>query len=174
MKWAYIAGFFDGEGNVGMPLGHNCPLLNITQAGDVGRLLLEEIKDFLATEGIHCRIESVSIVLNHKPCYRIRMNAGSVVAFLVKVMPYLRIKRTIAQDVLRARKMFPSLTKGPVGKFFRQELSARVNEPRKVATCFRGHVKVIGPRRAWCRECMKSAYRDKVEEKANDNSRGRE
>ena len=37
MNWAYVAGIFDGEGNLCMPFGSNNSLLmSITQAGSIG------------------------------------------------------------------------------------------------------------------------------------------
>lgn len=163
MNWAYIAGFFDGEGNVCIPLGHNTVILNITQAGERGKETLEEIIAFLAQQGIRAscakrRLEAA----NRKPVYGLWVHPTTAEGFLKGVLPYLRIKRTIAQDILRAKLLFPSLTKSKAGRTFRVELAQRNNAPRIKPLCLRGHEYIVGPNRRWCRECLKLAYRNRT------------
>lgn len=158
MNWPYIAGFFDGEGNVGIPLGHNTVLLNITQAGRSGLEVLEEIKCFLGIHGIKSRVYQRKVIENRQVVYMLWVSPTNSMTFLSKVMPYLRVKRTKSQDIIRIKTLFPSLTKSAQGRFFRRELSKRNNAVRVKPLCPKGHTYVIGPSRRWCRECMRLAY----------------
>lgn len=162
MNWAYIAGFFDGEGNVCMPLGSNTVLLNITQAGDRGRETLEEIITFLESHKIQANYRKRQDIVNRKPVYMLWVRPTYAALFLLGVLPYLRIKRTIAQDILRAKLLFPSLTKSKAGRTFRVELAQRNNAPRIKPLCLRGHEYTVSSGRRWCRECLKLAYRNRT------------
>lgn len=172
MNWAYIAGFFDGEGNVSIPLGHSSIILNITQAGKRGKETLEEIVDFLKIYGVIAKIRPRNKIVNRQQCYMLWVRPTTACLFLRFVLPYLRVKRTISQDVLRAKVLFPSLTTSTQGQLFRQELAAKANAPRVKGTCLRGHTYTIGKHRKWCRECLKLAYRNKSSNKTVDKSNG--
>lgn len=163
MNWPYIAGFFDGEGNISVPLGHSTVIVNITQAGSRGRETLEEISQFIGTYGLRSRVSFRVQLENRQPVYMLWTRPLDSIKFLEKVLPYLRIKRTKAQDVIRFKRLFPSLTTSPQGRFYRLEHMAKINAPRIRDTCPKGHAYTIGPRRRWCRECMKEAYYVKVE-----------
>lgn len=120
MSWEYIAGFFDGEGHVGLGRQKHCgegrfsrgsPRVTMVQAHDRGRQLLEEISEFLVGHGIR------SIVEIHQEAqgkisesYHLRITGfNGVLSFLGAVFPFLRIKKTEAQDLIRYNKAFPSL-----------------------------------------------------------------
>lgn len=163
MNWAYIAGFFDGEGNVGMPLGYNSVLLNLTQAGDRGEETLIEIAEFLSKYNIRAKVRPRPKIINRQQCYMLWVTPTTAIPFLERVLPYLRIKRTISQDVIRARTLFPSLTNSPQGLLFRREHVEKINASRRTLVCPRGHVKFVGPKRSWCRECLKQYYKNKKE-----------
>lgn len=108
MNWAYIAGFFDGEGCISTRQGTNNPFrLTIVQSKkNNGESLLNEIGGFLSghqiRSGIHLR--------NREKCPMVVLYIGqrrSIVKFLLGVMPYLRVKRILAQDVLRYSRIYP-------------------------------------------------------------------
>jgi hypothetical protein len=116
MNWVYIAGFFDGEGSLcysTSPMGGLSPgRITIAQSGVPGRMLLEEIRDFLHTQGIKC-----SVLRNRKrkskphwkPAWILFVNSrrGSLV-FAKNVLPYVRIKRPACQDLIRFFTLFPA------------------------------------------------------------------
>lgn len=106
--WAYVAGFFDGEGCVrayprpGRLTGQQC-FISITQTGKRGEEVLKEIQTFILNYGIK---SSVCVHKHKNPKWTdvwalfIRSNPG-VVAFIGRAMPYLRVKKVEALDVWR-------------------------------------------------------------------------
>jgi LAGLIDADG-like domain len=109
INWAYIAGFFDGEGHIRQDQ------LQISQSRDRGLLMLSRVKDWLANEGIHSGVQSNPYIrkgqtdLSH---YLYITNRDNIEKFLNGVLPYLEIKRTEAQDTLRYFRLFPRRNKG--------------------------------------------------------------
>src|SRR6266576_1708604 len=162
MNWSYIAGFFDGEGNTGTPLCHSSILLNITQSGDKGKLLLDEIKEYLLTFGIIAKVRPRTPIPNRKQCYMLWVRPSTSLLFLRAVLPYLRIKRTIAQDLIRFKLLYPSITTSPLAFEVRKEHAIKANAPRNKDRCIRGHEYTVGSGRKWCRECLKLYYKNKV------------
>ena len=123
ISWEYVAGFFDGEGCVGIHQnkarrGNGCPVVIIAQTGDRGRLLLLEIADFLKPMGVSTYLgTSKRMKDTHRTCYNLRIaNRPGVITFLRGVFPYLRIKKVEAQDVLRFLTVFGSIK----GWYFRE------------------------------------------------------
>jgi len=127
MNWAYIAGFFDGEGSVG-----TCPATSgrhasvyIAQSGARGLLVLEEIREFISGWKIKSSVFCTGKATQHMrtmPSYRLGIcGFTSTVAFLRIVFPYLRIKKAAAQDLIRYDKMFPSVQKSPLARAYRRE-----------------------------------------------------
>jgi hypothetical protein len=120
MSWEYIAGFFDGEGHVGLGRQKRCgdghfsrgsPRVTMVQGLERGRTLLEEIQAFLASRGINSVVQVHSEGSAHeRRSYRLRITGfRGVTHFLLCVFPYLRIKKVEAQDLIRYATVFPSL-----------------------------------------------------------------
>jgi len=112
MNWAYIAGFFDGEGYVGMPLGRNGLRLNIAQSGNRGKVLLIKIQDFLASKNIHSYIHSTLNYSKDHPRHQEKHNLwisqwDSLEIFMLCVLPYIHIKKLSCQDYLRYMALYP-------------------------------------------------------------------
>ncbi len=108
----YIAGFFDGEGNINMPLGGKCkPRVCFYQSGDLGREILMEIADFLKHWlGIETHLYHPSLKSGHQPMHQLKIyGRDNVESLLLVIRPYLRVKRTEAQDFIRYFKVFPPL-----------------------------------------------------------------
>jgi hypothetical protein len=120
MSWEYVAGFFDGEGHVGLTRQKRCGegqysrgsiRATMVQSLERGRVLLEEIRRFLAKQGI-CSAVGIHAGggVNTRRCYHVRITGfRSVVPFLRGIFPFLRIKKLEAQDFIRYDKAFPSL-----------------------------------------------------------------
>lgn len=109
ITWPYLAGFFDGEGHLNTR--NASPRFQITQKPVQ---VLEKIKEFLKTQH---NIQSGIYV--HKP----GKNRGEdnhvlaiqktkdVVYVLKHIFPYLIVKKTVAQDVLRYYKIYDKLVR---------------------------------------------------------------
>lgn len=130
LTWPYIAGFFDGEGYV--TFSKNRLQAGITQAGDAGLLLLNDIKEFLSHSGILCSLHQKAQVHNHRKCYQLSFSRLQVEHFLKQVFPYLRIKKVVSQDVLRYRTLYPNLMTSPMTRNWR-------GRDRIKTHCKRGH-----------------------------------
>ena len=105
-SWQYVAGFFDGEGNI---YAHTHPSIRIylAQSGERGFEMLTALKDWLAIRGVDSRFkeekpgrdERVGFE-NVQPRYRLYIwKLDSVRAFLLNVLPFLHIKTA---QVMRA------------------------------------------------------------------------
>jgi LAGLIDADG-like domain len=137
MTWAYIAGFFDGEGCLHAigpgGAGRDSFRITISQTQDIGKQTLEEIAEFLNQRGI------AAYVLKHhrnkKPehqhwrqCYNLWITQRvSIASFIEGVFPYLRIKKQRAEDYRRTSIMTPKLSG-------RHELSETVHADGHVTT----------------------------------------
>jgi hypothetical protein len=106
--WPYIAGFFDGEGSVILPQGRGyiTPVVQIYQGGPFGQSALCEIGEWIAPFGINSRV-SAGRSGHGKTVYVLRLDGRqSAGQFLINVLPYLKIKKTAAQDVLRFIRIY--------------------------------------------------------------------
>lgn len=159
INWAYLAGIFDGEGNLCMPFGaKNTLLMSITQAGPTGIKLLTEIQEFLASNGVKSRIESGRPIEGRQIVYRLLLGSIGIETFVKCTMPFLIVKKVIAQDVMRFRTLYPSLSRSPQGKLFRRELAIKNNGGVKTH-CSKGHLYKRTPKgRLWCKECANEYY----------------
>lgn len=138
MSWQYIAGFFDGEGNVSIPLGVSSLNVGIVQAGDTGLELLERIVSFLEEQGIRSRIDrSRKLEPNRKKVYKLYLSAKNAERFLRRVLPYIHIKKVVSQDVLRYRTLYPGMYTSPMCRAWRSETIRKNNALR--THCKRGH-----------------------------------
>lgn len=98
MNWAYVAGFFDGEGCVGK-YAHFHVSMNQAEPHD---LVIYAIQDFLTTQGVESRVDvSHSGRRNHNAVHVLSLNKQSEVKkFLEGVLPFLIVKREKAEEVL--------------------------------------------------------------------------
>jgi hypothetical protein len=106
--WIYLAGFFDGEGSIAVRTGH--VHVSMAQSHKIGLKVLSEIQMFLLTQ-----IRKASITLHKKDdCYSLWVcDRSDVKTLLTRMLPYLRVKKAQAQDVLRYMKMYPKFNTGP-------------------------------------------------------------
>ena len=122
MNWAYVAGFYDGEGSVMLTSNVRysfTPHIAIVQSKDIGLQTLTEMKEFFEDNGLkvnriydasHDPSRCIHKVWN--PLYSLRItNAPSVQKFLKHVLPYVRVKKVKSQDTLRIMKLFPKRQK---------------------------------------------------------------
>lgn len=142
LNWDYITGFFEGEGCVTTHAnqarrGSVGSRVIISQAGDQGRKLLEEIQRFLSDHGIraylHSRRGSRQKQWNLDICDR-----KGVVTFLRQVFPLLRVKKLIAQDTIRFFTVFPSIKGWYFRELNRLRAEAKARGERHIAVPYNG------------------------------------
>jgi hypothetical protein len=108
MNWAYIAGFFDGEGCLSL---HTTRMnISIYQSGAIGEQVLREIGAWLSTKGIESIMyhRNRTDKLSKKELWEVRLNKrASQLKFLSGVLPFIRVKKVLAQDCVRYYTMFP-------------------------------------------------------------------
>lgn len=112
LTWPYIAGFFDGEGSCGL-YGKEGKGLGRVVASIAQRdsRVLDDIRYFLSTYGIACSIRSrITGKLSTNPCTTLTLSEVAAVKFLTLIVPYLRVKQTIAQDLIRWKALYPRYT----------------------------------------------------------------
>ena len=108
MTWEYLAGFFDGEGWIGIPSQaetlHISPRVIITQSKLRGKILFEEIKSFLSVANIKSTVRCA-----REDMWNLNISGrNNVILFIERLMPYLHIKKLEAQDIGRFLKLFPN------------------------------------------------------------------
>lgn len=125
MNWAYIAGFFDGEGTFA-PCLSDC-ILSIYQKEPA---VLYRIRDFLSANGI----TSCMVKIRERRTNLIAMSAtwqlsvsGNVnrMKFAKGVLPYLIVKKALVQDWVRCRTMFPALGASAAGRIGRERSTSK-------------------------------------------------
>ncbi|SRR6266568_1264772 len=121
ITWAYIAGFFDGEGCLHAlgagGEGNGRFRATISQAEDLGKRTLQEIADFLTAQGIfayicahHNRKEQREHPGRRKPMWNLWITQQrSIRLFIEGMLPYLRIKKQRAEDYRRYAILFQPL-----------------------------------------------------------------
>lgn len=107
MNWAYIAGFFDGEGHLRVKRGGR-----VWQLTQVHRGSLEQIAAFLGRHGIPSHIYDIGTGKSRKHWQPIStlfvMNTPDVVKILQAIRPWVIVKKQEIEDVLRFLTLFPS------------------------------------------------------------------
>jgi intein/homing endonuclease len=113
MNWAYIAGFFDGEGCIRVAraklgIGITLQIVQVTEHVEV----LNEIAAFLKGLNVEAIVNDEKFVRNPRwrPVSNLTIRRrDSVMTFLRGVLPYIYVKKVSAQDALRFLRMYPSL-----------------------------------------------------------------
>lgn len=111
MDWQYIAGFFDGEGNVRCESTSGITVRAIITQCYLPVLVV--IEAFLLHHGINCRYYlHKRHSKEHRDAYDLVISAKreNMKKFLHGKFPYLYVKKTEVQDALRAMQLFPVRT----------------------------------------------------------------
>jgi hypothetical protein len=114
LNWDYVAGFFDGEGNISVGPNAARPSTgqyraSFSQSGAIGGYILYKIKEFLAVNGIHSLLRMQSKETErHQTSYALLISGKTpLLSFLSAIFPYLCVKRTQAQDAIRFLRLYP-------------------------------------------------------------------
>ena len=105
--WAYVAGFFDGEGHL-RPA--RSAALVLTQSE---RPVLDAIAEFLISHNIRCAIYSTKrprAQVTWKPMvfHLYVTRSADIVAIIHHIRPWLIVKKQVAEDYWRYAKLYPS------------------------------------------------------------------
>lgn len=119
MNWAYIAGFFDGEGSIHVPMGQKFVTSVFISLYQSDQLPLLRIQKFLESHGIHCKVrqekrirEGPHRIVSKKEQYILEFSKKeSAYIFLRSIRPYSLVKKQIVEDCIRYLKIFPPMTK---------------------------------------------------------------
>lgn len=133
-QWEYIAGFVDGEGHISMSANNGfCARVMLSQVGVRGQLMLSELRQWLLAHGIKGRVSTTSeINPKWQKAYRLDIDSReSVRLLLIKVLPFLHIKKCEAQDVLRTLTLFPSMNTGIARRTIQRDCAHRAWETRR-------------------------------------------
>lgn len=103
ISWAYVAGFFDGEGSI-----------NCSRSGDRWGLVakmcqtagkhdvLSKIKEFMLSRGVESKFSTPYVKGKRKPLETLHVTTfGDCFRFLVYVSPYLIVKKERAEESLQ-------------------------------------------------------------------------
>jgi len=85
-------------------------MASVAQSGDIGNEVLTEIKRFLAENSIHGILSNNKwmIARGHKMGWRLGVHGRkNMTRFLPQILPFLVVKKPLAQDMLRYLRMFP-------------------------------------------------------------------
>jgi hypothetical protein len=87
------------------------PTIQIAQAGYIGYVVLTELRAWLQEHGVHSDLKfRKSKKPRHQDSWRLRIRGRKwSVPFLRSILPFVIVKRTACQDVLRFLTIFPSL-----------------------------------------------------------------
>lgn len=116
ISWPYLAGFYDGEGTVGLynyssSKTGGTGYINVSMAQQ-SPMVLHAIQRFLVEYGIRTvMLLSKATPLSAKSCHRLEVARGDALKFLYYLMPYLVVKKAKVQDILRFKKIFPPLSR---------------------------------------------------------------
>ena len=121
INWAYVSGFFDGEGNI----DGKRPRLTIVQKPQEP---LVEIARFLSTHGIHSTIthrtsqyKIKGLSYGRRNLHALRINRQKdVLQMCANMLPFLLVKKAAMQDAVRYHKLYPSLHRNVI---YRREVS---------------------------------------------------
>lgn len=111
MTWQYIAGFFDGEGNVNTSSSHGRSwTVRIVQSETE---VLNRIAEFLKNNNIESHLYHSYKASQYKKAKKdlwcLQLSGESNVKdFLIGVLPFLIVKEPVAQDIIRFLKIYPT------------------------------------------------------------------
>jgi len=113
ISWPWIGAFLDGEGH--LSYRNNAVVYFSQGGGEIGRILLRKIKDFIESHGFRTSaiLESNrNNKLSNRPCYRLSIAGTNKerCRFLSVILPHLNsYKKQLAEDAIRFEKLYPSL-----------------------------------------------------------------
>ena len=109
LRWAWLAGFWDGEGTIGIireKRSANKSGYRYTCYMSIANTSLESMKavaDMLSISLDQIKLDNQAHLSKHplhKPCYKITVRGRRVLLPIIKMLPYLVVKKRQAQVVI--------------------------------------------------------------------------
>jgi hypothetical protein len=110
MSWSYVAGFFDGEGCI--RLYQRGVQWSVAQSGQRGVAVLTDIKMFMSSDGITSSLYRPKQTKTGTINCLVATGRENVSYIIGRLMPFLHVKKSECQDVLRYFRLFPSRAEG--------------------------------------------------------------
>lgn len=104
MTWQYLAGLFDGEGNLHTTRA-GAFRLTISQSRPRGQRLMEDVRAFLQDQQIIARISHIRY--KQATMHYLYLNRPGIQQAGPQLLPFLRIKKVEMQDMLRFLQIYP-------------------------------------------------------------------
>lgn len=133
VNWAYIAGFFDGEGSICLNgnRGFLSYVVHLPQAEQRVKCLYD-IKEFLESEGLHVSLNERKHKQqneNRSRMFNIRIaRRNDVMKFIEGIMPFVIGKKLLSQDTWRFFRIYPELRRGKVMGKISQQIADRIKQ----------------------------------------------
>ena len=111
MSWEYLAGLFDGEGNL-HTAKTGCLRWSLAQSRPRGLRICREVQQFLVAQGYRASVVSSRYSRRSTPSmmhYVLVQEKRSVQAVCHALLPFVRIKKIEVQDVWRFLLLYPPL-----------------------------------------------------------------
>lgn len=141
VTWEWLAGFFDGEGTARIGRSNSIsPMWQLVQAGDRGERVIREVASFITQQGVK-RYTLYSRAANYPgkdivsrlECWLLQVFSREDVILIYRgMLPYLRVKKTDVQDILRYCILYPALNRGVAFKQLNKESGLRRRRPVEV------------------------------------------
>ena len=97
MDLNYIAGFFDGEGTIGL---NPYP---ITNCGQCNEEILQQMRDFVGLGDVYIQREAQG---KWRKCFQWKISGKNAIRFLEIITPHLVLKKAQAEFLLSKRGLF--------------------------------------------------------------------
>ena len=118
MSLQYIAGFFDGEGNIRISKNGGLQI-SVAQKGTRGKQVLNAIRSDLTLWGVRTQLYPPAPV--EKQLWVMGATGQENVLHLCRLLfPYLHVKRLEVQDHLRYYQLFPKMQEGTTAMSLRR------------------------------------------------------
>lgn len=125
VNWQYLAGFFDGEGSIGVynrntdrtgTIKYYVLVVSLAQSGDIGERICTYLKENFGGS-IYCQLQE-----NRKPQWKWNVSANKAGHFLQQLAPHLYIKKAEAKAAIKFQGLKCKRDDDPIARKFAEEI----------------------------------------------------